>query len=245
MNARERFDHATQLVEAGEYADATRELVWLWDHMLDEEPSLYGVRGSYLVGWMKHLADLDENARCEFTALRDKLTHEIHKDSPDLHVVADWFNLNDKLLEDHDSIGKWIDRLLSTDPEPDLMRVFRKTIHKWLCSHARWADAGRLLEPGSLIIARARLEAENEKHESRHTKEIRQSLAEIRLSDLAREHASFLAAGRDEEAWAIAKTAVEVFDSEQACNAIREMAQLAGVESEQHSRLGMKQRGSD
>lgn len=240
MNANERFHNAAGLVQDGQYADATKELVWLWDHMVQEDRALSGVRSSYLVGWMKRLADLDEDARHEFVKIRDGLTPELEKDDPDIYLVKDWFTLSRDLLEDDDSIKAWIDGLLSMDADPLVLKALRKPIHMWLCKHGRWTDAGKLLEPGSLLVARVRLQVEVEKHRTQFSEETRLTLTEIHLRDLVLAHASYLAAGRDEEAWAIVETTLELFDKEQACVAICEIAKEAGVLSQRHASLGQK-----
>lgn len=189
---------------------------------------------------MKHLADLDEGARHEFARLRDRLTPETEKDDPDYHLIMDWFTLSQDLLEDDDSINAWIDRLLSMDTAPSILGALRNPIHAWLCKHDRWVDAGKLLEPGSLLVARVRLDVEEEKHGTRLADETRRALSEIRLRDLVLAHASYLAAGRDEEAWTIVVTTLELFDEERACIAICEVARTAGVFSQRHANLGRK-----
>ena len=59
----------------------------------------------------------------------------------------------------------------------------------------------------------------------------------MRLNELARFHASYLAANRDDEAWEIADLLLGNFDKNQACIAIQETARIAGVESVKHEQM--------
>lgn len=237
MNAQERFHYAVDLVKQGDYADATREMVWLWDHMLEEDRSLAGVRRSYLVDWMRRLAGLDENAQQQFTALRDKLTPEIDRDDPDFHLLMDWLTLSDELLDDEISIGRWIDRLLAMDEMPPALKLLGSQIRSWLCEHDRWADAGRLQEPSSILIAQTRLDVEREKYGFDANDELRKAFSRHRLINLVNAHVSYLAARRDDEAWAVADLILDIFDHERAYKAICEAVRLAGVESKRHAQL--------
>ena len=164
MNVQERFKNAAGLVESGEYTEATSELTWLWNHMLEEDKAFGGVRSSYLVSWMKRLAELDQEAHQTFKALRDKLTPRLEPGSTDYAPIMDWFTLSDKLLEDHSTIGSWVDGLLASENEPFELRIMKGTILSWMTNQGRWADAGRILEPGAIVVARARLRIEEEKH---------------------------------------------------------------------------------
>jgi hypothetical protein len=246
MNVQTRLQNVADLVENNQYAQATKEIVWLWNHMLEEDKSYSGVRGSYLIDWMKRVAELDESARREFTSLRDELIPEVESANPDINVVMDWFTLSDKLLGDNETIGRWIDRLVEFGEEPMVLRVMRGSVHIWLCDQSRWADAGRLLEPGSLLIARNRLRLEESKHSFQLDDETRRALKDMHLVELVRFHASYLAANRDDEAWLVLELILDEFDYDSACIAIRESAQNAGVMSDRHERVMREynQRGS-
>lgn len=41
---RARMELAAKLADAGRLDDATAEYVWLWEHMLEHDPALHGVR---------------------------------------------------------------------------------------------------------------------------------------------------------------------------------------------------------
>lgn len=234
MNIQERFQNVADLVENNQYAQATKEIVWLWNHMLEEDKAYSGVRGSYLIDWMKRVAELDESAKREFAKLRDELIPEVESANPDIAVVMDWFKLSDRLFDDHEAIGHWVDRLVGFDEEPKVLRVMQGSVHTWLCDQSRWADAGRLLEPSSLLIARKRLRLEEDAHNCQLDDETRQALNSMYLVELVRFHVSYLAARRDDEAWLVMGLILDGFNYESACVAIREFAQAAGVLSERH-----------
>jgi hypothetical protein len=237
MNVQTRFQNVADLVENNQYAQATKEIVWLWNHMLEEDKAYYGVRGSYLVDWMKRVAELDESAKREFTSLRDLLSPDIESKNPDINVVMDWFTLSNKLLGDSEAIGCWIDHLIGIEEESMVLRVMRDSIHTWLCNHNRWTDAGRLLEPGSLLIAKKRLRIEENRHDHGFDEETRRTLIDKHLTEFVRFHASYLAANRDDEAWLVLELILDEFDYDSACIAIRETAQNAGVMSDRHERV--------
>lgn len=229
-----RLQRVADMVENNEYVQATKELKWLWNHMLDEDKSYSGVRGSYLVGWMKHVAEHDESAMREFTNLRDELQSKVERENPDFESVIDWFTLSDGLLGDNKAIGIWVDRLISFEKETDVFKIMRSTIHSWLCNQNRWQDAGGILEAGSLLIAKNRLQAEENIHDNQLSDESRSALNKMHLVELARIHASLLAAHRDDEAWSAAELILEYFEYDDASVVIRDIVKKAGVESAKH-----------
>ena len=234
MNIQERLQNMADLVESKQYAQATKEIVWLWNHMLEEDKAYSGVRVSYLIDWMKRVAELDESAKREFTRLRDLLSPEVESKNPDMSVVMDWFALSNKLLGDNEAIGCWVDRLVGIDEESMVLRVMRGSIHTWLCNQSRWTDAGRLLEPGALLMARNRLRIEEDIHNGQFNDETRRALRDMHLAELVRFHVSYLAARRDDEAWLLLELILDSFDYDSACVVIRDSALKAGVLSDRH-----------
>lgn len=223
MDVRERFQHAANLVESGNYPEATTEFVWLWDHMLDEDKSFAGVRGSYLIAWMKRLMDLHEDACMQFTILRDKLVPRIAPGSTDYMPVMDWFTLSNNLLDDHSAISAWVDELLASESEPLEVRLMRSTILSWLFEQARWEDAGNLLEPGQVVAAQMRLDVERERHTEQFDDETLKILRENRLKSLAKTHLSYLAANRIDESQLIKELMIELFGVDQTQSMLQEM----------------------
>lgn len=71
VDVQARMELAKALVLKGEYAKATDEYAWLWEHMLEHEPAMVGVRGSFMVSDMQRLASKDAGARKRFVELRE------------------------------------------------------------------------------------------------------------------------------------------------------------------------------
>lgn len=223
MDVRERFQHAVSLVESGNYSQATSELTWLWNHMLDEDKSFAAVRSSYLISWMKRLMELHDDARVQFTAIRDNLTPYLEPGSTDYKPIMDWFALSNKLLADHDSIAAWVDEILASDRESLELRLMRGTIFSWLSEQGRWEDAGGLLGPGSVVAAEERLTEEREKYDESTDEEIRKLLRERRLKLLTEKYHAYHSANRIDESRLIKELMVELHGNDQAQTVLQSM----------------------
>src|SRR4051812_12591822 len=49
MDMMERMNAARALASAGKLDEATDAYVWLWEHMLEHEPAMLGVRASFML----------------------------------------------------------------------------------------------------------------------------------------------------------------------------------------------------
>jgi hypothetical protein len=56
LGVRARYADAQALLAGGHFDQASTELVWLWKHILDHEPSAVGVRVSFLASMLEVLA---------------------------------------------------------------------------------------------------------------------------------------------------------------------------------------------
>jgi hypothetical protein len=107
----DRLDSARDLAGRGEFDKATEAYAWLWEHMLESEPSFYGVRLSFMAGDMTELAAEHAPALAAFTALRDK-AHARLLDAPaDWETLTDWVHLNG-IINDPAATVAWAERLL-------------------------------------------------------------------------------------------------------------------------------------
>lgn len=138
-----RMSLARGLAQAGERDAAAAEYAWLWEHVLEHEPAMYGVRRSYLVAEVEELVRDHAPARAVFEALRaaaapggeGELGHE---------QLADWFCLN-KMLGEPQAILAWFDanreRALSV---PRLLHSLEVDVVPLLVEADRWADVAVL-----------------------------------------------------------------------------------------------------
>ena len=228
MDVRERFQNAADLVKKGQYHKATDEFIWLWNHMLDEDKSFTVVRYSYLIGWMKRLMELHEDAQVRFTALRDQLTPRFEPGSTDYRPISDWFTLCNNLLEDHSAIATWVDELLACESKPLELRIMRGTIISWMFEQDRWKDAGELLDPGPVVAAEARLSEEREKYNDEFNEETRNALRENRLKSMAMKQLCYDAAGRIEESQLTMELMIELFGNDQTQSMIQDLTKERG-----------------
>lgn len=140
MMARMRFARA--LVDAGKLDEATEEYAWLWQHMLEHEPEMLGVRASFMLAEITELLAHHPDGRARFAALRDQC---VPTDAElNLDRVGDWILLNQALGEQETTLT-WFDRereRLTADAR--LAQPLETHVVPLLIDKQRWADAGRL-----------------------------------------------------------------------------------------------------
>ena len=137
-----RMSLARALANGGKVDEATDEYAWLWQHMLEHEPAMLGVRASFMLAEIADLAGRHGPARTRFSALRDAAapTHE----SLDADRLGDWMLLNQALGEPQRTLD-WFDRerqRLASDAK--LSPLLETTLIPLLIEGERWADAGAL-----------------------------------------------------------------------------------------------------
>jgi thiol-disulfide isomerase/thioredoxin len=140
MQQRLRF--AQTLLQSGRRDEATDELVWLWDNIAQVEPSMTGVRLSFMARDIETLAAVHPPARERFARIRDEL-----ETSPDKRLDAnarlDWVVLNGTLGDDDRTVA-WHDAV--KDDAAAAPALERCSLHliELLQKRGRWADIGRL-----------------------------------------------------------------------------------------------------
>jgi hypothetical protein len=153
MSMRQRLDLAKELVDAGKLDEATEEYTWLWEHMLEHETSLYGVRISFMINDMKNLAQRHKPALETFTGLRDALTEEMKNGDRSRENQIDWLVLNIRLLKDDQTVAEWVDHIQDRDDGIDTMREMGSLMQDW-ATGSLLAHTGRAEEiPSSLRSA--------------------------------------------------------------------------------------------
>ncbi len=96
------MEQADRLRLAGEFETATGHYLWLWEHMLEHQPAMYGVRLSFMAGEIEELVAAHEPARRAFTLKRDALGERLEDDPTprDQEILVDWVALNQILRDD-------------------------------------------------------------------------------------------------------------------------------------------------
>jgi hypothetical protein len=230
-----RLTLARALAERGHLADATSEYAWLWEHMTEYEPSMVGVRNSYLLNEMERLMARHAEARTRFTDLRDALGSAAGPRTAEPDAVADWIALS-VTLGDKDRVHAWFDReAAALAARPELETALRLRMVPLLVERDRWADIGRLFRDplATLREFHERLEAVQEDDLPADMASMRPRMIEA-LEGLLRKNAgllvaSLLAAGRQAEARAVLEEARRVSPGPETEQALAQTAARAGV----------------
>jgi thioredoxin 1 len=143
VSSRERMEHARNLVQTGKLDEATDEYAWLWSNIAKEDPSMVGVRGSFLAGDIQRLIERHEGAKTRFAALRDEAWKDYVADPTRFEPLDDWIVLNEALDDDTRTLD-WFDR---AKVEPKGARTFERLsfrLERLLTDNNRIADISYL-----------------------------------------------------------------------------------------------------
>ncbi len=244
MSMRQRLDLAKELVDAGKLDEAIEEYTWLWEHMLEHETSLYGVRISFMINDMKNLAQRHKPALETFTGLRDALTEEMKNGDRSRENQIDWLVLNIRLLKDDQTVAEWVDHIQDRDDGIDTMREMGSLMQDWLLDHKRWAMAGQVLRSAETINSRARQFRSMLADEQRYDGMDKNIAARLKarsdqreIEKFARIHAAYLAADRQDDAWLIYDAMLEDFDPDSVRVAMCRAAADADVVTPRHKEI--------
>jgi thioredoxin-like negative regulator of GroEL len=149
-----RMQLARALASAGKLDEATDAYAWLWEHMVEHEPAMFGVRASFVLAEIVDLCSRHASARTRFEALRDAAAPQ-PQDVLDSDALADWMLLNQALGEQERTLA-WFDRereRITSDRNRN--RLLEIILVPLLVERERWADAGALYaDPVSTVRER-------------------------------------------------------------------------------------------
>jgi thiol-disulfide isomerase/thioredoxin len=233
VDVQARLDMADALAATGENVEAAEEYAWLWDHMLEHRPSMYGVRLSFMAGSMTDLAQRSTEARAVFTKLRDRYVPLVDGGAATRDQVVDWLQLN-QVIGDERATLAWYDRVKDDPGASEHIAFAADTLFDLLMRAGRWADAGRL-HPDPVGVAQRMLAFNRQLAAYTGTQgmdkadleEIRQYRREEFRSEMAALYACCLAAGRDEPARQVAGILLAEQDDAEARQALVRSAVLA------------------
>lgn len=243
LSMTDRLAFARDLASAGELDEATSEYLWLWHNMLDREPSMSGVRGSFMIGDMKELAQRHPPAHEAFVKLRDDLTAQLKDGDRSRANLRDWLFLNTRLLGDDQAVTEWIDRIKDSPTASETIRSMGHELQDWLVEHGYWRLAGESLRSASSIISRTeqmRTMMGDRMYGDLDEELVKQLKASQQQRDVqkhANAHAAFLAAERDEDAWELLDWVLSEYPRDLVSKAVSNAVQLAGVKSDRHNEL--------
>lgn len=205
MDMMERMDLARQLVDAGEYANATEEYAWLWENMLDFDPAMVGVRGSFMLSEIESLTRVHEPAKERFEQIRKDIERRLRSGEAQMSDLRDWAQLSDALGRGNEIVA-WYDRIKDAEGAAQSIRMVERQLVDALLERNRYADAGRAitspLAEAQRAVAAVRMtlsESMRDLPESAREQAMR-AQHEWTAEVVGRNYGLCLAAGRDEEA---------------------------------------------
>jgi thioredoxin 1 len=237
---RARLNLARALVNDGKNEEAADEYVWLWKHMLEEQPSMYGVRLSFMAGDMERLADSDQGARAKFVAVRDETFKRVQGERVAREDLTDWLTLN-RILGEQDETLKWFDTVKEEPRWRSMLQGNVGIFDEPLRGAGRWADLGRLykdpmrdLQFRHQLIAMRPPMSLPEGIPEEQRKEIEDMPGNMFRENVSRIYAALLAADREKEAEAFANEARRLDGSAKLRDALVETALEAREPREEH-----------
>lgn len=223
-----KLTEARELVKVGKYDDATAAYLWLWDNILQIDRTMVGVRGSFMAGDMKTLAEIHQPAKVAFTKLRDRLDGELSD-----RELDDWIVLNE-IVGEEDRTLAWYDRVKQDPNAKQKIERVAFRLEPLLINRGRWTDLG-LLYPAPIDHLERMIELHNHARETRAKiplvlEKQTQLIAErAERNEYAELYAGLLAAGREELALKYIKRLEEHDPSHMQKVACAEMSLRAGV----------------
>lgn len=242
FDVKARMEYAGALRYAGRLDEASGEYRWLWEHMLEHDPSQSSVRRSFLAREIRDLIEEHNATRDAFAALRDAAGDRLRR-APDWEILKDWITLNE-IIDDPDATIAWVDRVLDDDAGVNTLRQVEFMIKDTLIERGRYDAVGRMIEDprkafdddvriyvnsGRSLVARV-LDAD--------TRASIETSARLRLADrLGVLLAALLASESADASWDLLLEALLVDDSPELRLAIARHAHAAGVLGDRHLAL--------
>lgn len=208
-----RMTFARELTRVGRYAEALVQYLWLWEHMLELAPAMYGVRYSFLTDDLKDLVNADASARLAIGKLRDRYAPG-RSGSTSVESRRDWQALNE-VLEESDRTLAWYDAHEPADAAHG--STLEHDIAPVLIAAGRWADAGALYKHPLETINRV---ADQLAHERSHRPELAGQILEFFRATAARLVRALCTAGRDADADLVERRARDFDPSDEMASAL-------------------------
>ncbi len=239
FDIRRRLNAARDLADNGQLDKATDEFVWLWNNMLEHQPSMYGVRRSFMIGDMQRLAFRHKPALDAFAALRDAAETRLKGPDKSFEDLLDWIALNQAVAQEDKTLA-WFDRVKA---DPDVGPTFHRVgfaLDTLLVDNNRWADLAllwpdpiaQLKREQDMWLNMPKLGADadrNAEMDRLHRDRFRTATAQVYVSQLA--------AGKLDSAQKVADEALRIDDSPLMRVALVKLALKARVARPEHAAL--------
>jgi|GEM_PF-5966397 len=244
---------ARNQLKENRYAEATESYVWLWNNIIELEPALAGIRGSFMINEIKPLIEAYPDARTAFTQIRDEAKQTVdqaaQKTETDHQALQDWIVLSHNALGDSQPVLDWAVQADTTEEGQAALERQYFLIDDLLLESGHAAILGRALPSGDSYVADAiesynRVNEMNKKNlvmltgDAELDERIRQ---DSRLSSITRfadkvadAHIAYLAADRDDEAWSVLTEATKAVDEPIYREAVFLRLHDAGIAEQRH-----------
>jgi hypothetical protein len=94
-----------EMARQGKYKEALERHIWFHDHALEQQPSIYGVRLSFALGYWQELGDKYPPAKKAFIETRDRKTRRIMNGTGDAALFSDVAAFNETLQEEKKTLA--------------------------------------------------------------------------------------------------------------------------------------------
>lgn len=225
VDVQDRLNIARMLTDAGDFGEATDEYLWLWDNMLDHEPAMVGVRGSFMISEIGRLAQRYPPAKEAFSQRRAKYLAEIRAGTANGEVARDWITLAEPVGE-AESVLEWFNEAKEDPKQRQLLPYAEHLLRDRLIVADRWHDVA-LLYPNPVAHARNQVQTlrmDDVELEDRH----RTSMLRLIRRSVSIIYASLLAVGDEKGAADVAGMLLDVDDSPDARQALASIGLQAG-----------------
>ncbi len=226
----ERMEEARGLASDRKFKEAADAYAWLWTNMLEYQPSMLGVRGSFMANEMERLAERDAGAKATFTKLRDDAEARLKGEQKTMNDLDDWVVLNDVVGEPAKTLA-WFDRVKDDAGAAESIQHVSFRLEPLLIENKRWADVPRLVgdplakvdqdfEQAETFLRMTKGRGDDEEMQNMAMGQFREGASAL--------YAGLLAAGRAEDAGKVAAHVLKKDDTGKARVALVTTALKAG-----------------
>lgn len=240
-----RIEYALALTEAGRYDEALAEFEWLWDNIEGADEFFEGERSWYITGEMAELAEVHPPAVARFREFRDEIEIRLQTGGAEWSDLDDWIALN-RLVDEQDRTIAWAKRIRGRSNGPATLRRVEEDLFEVAVEEGEWALAGECMRSPAMraneelstiefmrMVYKQRAAA-GDLPEGMTVDEIVEMMLESIRCDVSDIYGACLAAGRFDDAQAVAAGLLRVDDQHLAREHMVRHAIRAGVVLSEH-----------
>jgi hypothetical protein len=230
-----RQELARLLLNSGEYEEAMRQYVWLWNNMLEHDRSMVGVRSSFMLGEIERLMEAHDPAETRFESIRAEAREGVDA-RRSLQDLMDWVALS-VTLGHGDEVLAWYDAHKDNPRDRKAIDRVSFQLRDIFIEHERWKDLGESLRNPAMMV-QARTGTLNTAAGVELPEAQRERFFQMMFSDALeiamQYHTALLAAGREAEAFRVANILFEKLDGQDLDTARLGLVQHAREAGHQH-----------